>query len=282
MFALLAFLPQLATGAGWLKVGKFLIQPRNLLRFAAIIAIVFALHKGYNWIYDRGMAKQQAIDAPIIAKLTKERNEIKGKYDTLHANVTTWKAQSAEADRVFKADQKLIVDGLERQLKESERKRKQQQKDLQRDLPKYIPASVDIALPVGFLWLQNRSIEGQAAGSQNGLPGSTGVAADTPSGLTLRGYSEHILIPNNDEAVRRGEIVLGWQQWYAKTRLNFTEAQRKAAEAIPKLEDTKPAAKPVTPPAAVPSASTPFRTDAGPPSVAVAIASPPLPPDDEF
>lgn len=200
---------------------------KHILYGLGTIIVIYGLWSGYNWIYERGASSRDQ----EVADLTTERNQ-------LRADFKQWKQDTADAEKKWKADQKLIQDDLKQQLATANEKANNREV-IYRDVVKYISVADDAAcvIPVNFGLLHNFSIEGTPPGAADLLSDSPGRLQGAPSTLTLSQYSE-VTGFNNSEAVRRGEIIHQWEEWYDRSYQGFTEAQRSANQAIPRLDQT--------------------------------------------
>lgn len=228
------------SAAALAELGKWLFSKLTLRNILYLILLVFAIYGGwktYNWIYDRGASAQAAIDKPIIDGAVKTRDEAVATKNEYVAAYNKHVAETKEANARLKADNEATVKKLSDRLAKAEADAKRKQ-GLLDAIPKYIPPSADPVLPVGFVSLWNLSLEGSAPGadaSVHGISGGPGEGNGAPSGITLSEYAYQVGIPNNVEAVQRGVIIRSWQTWYEETKQQFTEAQRKKAEAIPRI-----------------------------------------------
>lgn len=229
------------TAAAFAKLGEWLLSKltlRNIFYFILLCLAVYGGLKTYNWIYDRGATAQAAIDKPIIDKANGERDQAVATKNEYVAAYNKHVTETTAANKLLAEQNAATVKGLEAKVAKAEAESARKQKLLDQ-IDDYVPPAADVSLPVGFVRLygltleEGSAAEGSPAG--NGVSFRPGEAAAAPSGLTLSGFTQEIIGPNNIEAVQRGVIIRGWQTWYEETKHQFTEAQRKKAEAIPRV-----------------------------------------------
>jgi len=220
---------------------------KHILIIIGALALCFAQYQFYGWSKDRGMAAQAKLDAPVIAKLTKERNDLNTKYNAYKQAHYTWVYRSELARLKLKAENEATNRRIEADLAKAREQLKRSQ-GIKYDIPKFIPPSVDTSVPAGFVRVFNVSLEGEPGSTAEpfGVPGSFRLPDTAPSGLTLSAVAE-VIADNNAECVYRGKVILGWQTWYDESRASFTKAQQEAADAIPRVEGDQPPSNAIQP-----------------------------------
>lgn len=204
------------------KILNFLkgLTLKQVLSFVLICAALY----GVKWVYDKGAQSRQ----PAIDKLAAENEQMRTLFKT-------WKEQTASANKEYLEKQSKLVDSLTKE-RDAANKRANERTPEYKDVIKYVTVQDDsrCTIPVNFGLLHNMSIEG-ATSAGHSLSETAAGLQGTPSSLTLSQYIT-IASANNSEAVRRGEIIAQWEQWYDRNLEWFNEAQRKANDAIKRTE----------------------------------------------
>lgn len=223
-----------------------LITPTNIARVIGAILLLIGLYMVYDAIYDRGygvgqkdekeahaeeMARMQTALNEAVEARTKAEAELKGYKDSYDAWYTTTRVEN---ERLAQQNAALAARLQVRLIAAEERARRY--KELADDIQQFIPASADTYLPYGFVSLYNLSLEAPSAAAVDQLSFGTAGNVGAPSPVTLSQFAS-VSIWNNAEAVQRGVIIQQWQDWYANAKQNFDEAQQRAAEAIPRLQE---------------------------------------------
>lgn len=221
LFAALLDKPAISAAVAFLKPILNWFTPKRLLYLGLLCCLLFTLYKGYHWAYDRGSVSRQSEIDQLTVDLTNERTRL-----------TVWQRETKQANETFLAQQETLRQSLQTQLDEANL-RAAQRKVEYRDVYKYITQADDAAcpIPVNFGLLHNYSIEGTPPGTLDQLSDAAPGVSSAPSTLTLSQYLT-VATHNNSEAVRRGDIIRQWEQWYDASKEQFEAAQRKAAEAI--------------------------------------------------
>lgn len=240
-------------GAWLAKSGLSWLTPKNIARAFVAICVAYCVWLAYSWAFARGEAHQAKVDQKAIAQITDERDNAIRARDNAIAELKEYKAAYLQwynttrvANENLAKQNKALVQDLSNRLAAAE-KRAQDLKDKNDDIPKYIPPAADITLPAGFVSLYNLSLEAPGQSSGDGISFGLGQDAGSPSGITLSQFAA-VARWNNAEAVRRGVIIRLWQEWYITSKQQFTEAQQKAAEDIPRLpSENQPVSNSVVP-----------------------------------
>lgn len=222
--------------AGWaVDLGKWLLSKltlRNIGVLIALIAIAYGQYRFYGW----AQARQYEEDKVVIDRVAGERDKIQAKYTAYRTAFKAWvfrsetarlKMEKANAENVAKIEHELAAAKVQAA----------KTRGRTHEVPKYVPPSADYVLPAGFVRLYNLSLEGEPGYTAPADLVSEGVSFDVgaPSGLTLSAFSV-ISTENLSECVYRGEVIRKWQDWYVREEASFTQTQKDAAAAIPRVE----------------------------------------------
>ncbi len=221
LFAALLAKPAISSAVAFMRPVINWFTPKRLLYLALLCCLAFTAYKGYRWAYERGVVSRQDEIDQLTQDLNNERNRL-----------TVWQKETKQANDTFIAQQAVLRQSLQVQLNEANL-RAAQRKVEYRDVYKYITQADDAAcpIPVNFSLLHNYSIEGTPPGALDQLSDTASGLQATASTLTLSQYLT-VAAHNNSEAVRRGDVIRQWEQWYDASKEQFETAQRKAAEAI--------------------------------------------------
>lgn len=242
----------LALAGGWIVkkatgvfagIMKFFasLSLRQWILIGGLLLFAFAQYSFFNYAVDKGhkegVAAQKKLDEPIIAQLTKERDDAVDKYKAYRTGFINWVRATNSANEAFKKENQAKVAELEERLKSFEEKKSKQKKELIREIPKFIPVGSlrDYDLPLGFVRLFDISLEGEGAeGTSDGfLSGSIGIDVEAPSGIKLSEATAEVFIPNNTECVVRGEVIRAWQDWYPSMRKAYEKAVKTQVDTAP-------------------------------------------------
>ncbi len=222
-------------GGGFTKIlGK--ITFKGVMIFLAIVVVLLCGWGTYNWIFDRG-AKSRDVE---VTTLTGQKDKAVADYEKYKGEYEEWVRTTKNAKEQFIREQAATIEQLQTDLAKA-RESSSKKEVIYRDVTKYIPAQIGDTtfMPVGFVRLWNDTLEGSGSGEAspgNGISFGTFGPDGAASSVTLSEFSK-VAGWNNDEAVQRGVIIRSWQKWYTDTKHQFTEAQRKAAEAIPRVPE---------------------------------------------
>jgi hypothetical protein len=158
-----------------------------------------------------------------------------------HASDTKWEAKMAtvhlqqkaaddlraRADRQLQSDRDKTLAALNQKLVEQQAAH-DAIKPIIKEVTKYVTAKADskCELSAGFAWLSNRPLTSETPGLAESPPGD----ADAPTGLKASEVAATIAF-NNDEAVKRGELLTQWRTWYLENKALWE--QRQADEPAP-------------------------------------------------
>lgn len=220
-------------------IGKFFkgLTLKHWLIIGGIILVLFAQWKFYNWAREGGKQDQYKDDKVIIDDLNAQLTKAKSDLEDYKTSFETWKADNEEANRRLEAENKALNETLQRQLELNKQLSQQKRKVLIREIPKYIPASVDVNLPSGFVWLYNESIKTVPALEGAGFSFSPTGDVGAPSGITLSHASETI-VSNNAICLQDQYKLSLWQTWYKEARASFDEANRVKADALKDMNES--------------------------------------------
>jgi len=209
-----------------------LVTLRNIAYLVGLIVLVFAMYKGYNWVYDRGASSrdQEVVDAQKAQKEAEDKYaEYKGTYDN-------WVANTKKAQEQYLKEQLADVAARQTRLEEAEKAARNKPTTI-KEVIKYVPAQVDATyrLPVGLVRLYGESLQGRPAGSDSfvELPQGLGLNVGDASGLAVSEFGR-IAAFNNAECVVRGAVILEWQDWYKVNKAKFDVLQKEQADSAPK------------------------------------------------
>ncbi len=209
-----------------------LVTLRNIAYLVGLIVLVFAMYKGYNWVYDRGASSrdQEVVDAQKAQKEAEDKYaEYKGTYDN-------WVANTKKAQEQYLKEQLADVAARQTRLEEAEKAARNKPTTI-KEVIKYVPAQVDATyrLPVGLVRLYGESLQGRPAGSDSfvELPQGLGLNVGDASGLAVSEFGR-IAAFNNAECVVRGAVILEWQDWYKVNKAKFDALQKEQADSAPK------------------------------------------------
>ena len=223
-----------------------LLTPTNIIRAITAILLLIGIYMVYDAIYDRayaaGQEDQKGLSAGEVAAANARAADAEKAKKTAESTLATYKASYDEWDRttrvvnerIAKENAELAARLRTRLVAAEERARRY--KELADDIQNYIPASADTYLPLGFVSLYNLSLEAPSTAAVDQLSFGTEGNVGTLTPVTLSQLAS-VSVWNNAEAVRRGVIIRQWQEWYVENKQNFEEAQQRAAEAIPRLQE---------------------------------------------
>lgn len=204
-----------------------------------VLSLLLVLGLGYGaylWAYNAGKAAQKAIDDPVIASLTHERNMAKDHLETARLNAIAQTEAYDKAVAGLKADNELALAQVSAKLDRSEKRSKLLKEKLDAAIPFYVSPEADAqcVVPVGFIRLHNLSLEGRANPSAPAqgltIPGSRPKDADAPSGVALSTVGSTVAT-NYAECEARREIIESWQEWHLKMKAAWESATRQTISA---------------------------------------------------
>ncbi len=190
---------------------------KQVLIFAGVCLIAFALKSFYDWSFERGSDSRQAeID------LLLDENE------TMRRQFKEWTEETDRANQQYIEKSDQIIAKLTKE-RDDANARADKRKIEYRDVIKYITVEDDAncVIPVNFGLMHNRAIEGTNSWSNHQLSETAAGLQGTASTLTLSEYAA-IASENNSEAVRRGSVILQWEAWYDEHKAIFEQAQKQA------------------------------------------------------
>ena len=218
------------------------ITLRGVAIFVGCLLVLWGLYSTYNWIEERGAsrgkAETEAVLRPQIVELIGQRDEARAELKDFKDAYKKWADETAEADRLFKEQNELILSDLRGKLRTAQANLAKKEKLID-ELETYVPAEIGaVELPVGLISLYNHSIEGRpdTGPASYAIPERYAGNAGAASGITLSEFLP-ILIRNNAEAVYRGRLIVAWQDWYVKNQSAFAESQQQAAATVPRLDE---------------------------------------------
>lgn len=203
------------------KIVKFFksLTLKQVLIFAGVCLIAFALKSFYDWSFERGAGSRQAeID------LLLDENE------TMRRQFKQWTEETDLANRKYVEKSDQIIAKLTKE-RDDANERAAKRKIEYRNVVKYITAEDDAhcTIPVNAVLMLNRSVEGTDSGSSNQLSETATGLQGAPSDVTLSQLL-YVATSNNSEAVRRGSVNDQWESWYDEHKAIFEEAQKQADE----------------------------------------------------
>lgn len=217
-----------------LKKAWEFVTLRNIAYLAGLIVLIFAMYKGYNWVFDRGASSrdQEVVDAQKSQKDAEDRYEkYKGTYDN-------WVANTKKANEQYLKEQIADVHARQARLEQAEKDARNKPTTI-KEVIKYVPAQVDATyrLPVGLVRLYGESLQGRPARTDSFAELSQGLALNVgdASGLAMSEFGR-IAAVNNAECVVRGAVILEWQDWYEVNKAKFDALQKQQVDSAPKAE----------------------------------------------
>lgn len=212
-----------------------LLNPKYWLYLILAGLCVWGGKQGYDWIHDRGMSQQAALDTKQISTLTKERNDAVTQYTSYKGEYDTWVRDTKTAKQEFDSEQADRLKSTEVKLTEALAQAKSKQIVI-KEVIRYVPAEVDATykLPLGFMRLYNQSLEGKARTDAifGDLSRSYPYDAGVSSTITMSQFAT-LASQNNAECVVRGEIIQAWQTWYVGAKTSYEKAQKIQFDSAP-------------------------------------------------
>lgn len=199
-------------------IGGFSLK--EILQLVLIVGVLGCItytgKSAYDWAYDRGVASEQERLAPVIEKLTAERDVAISDLADYKASYARWKQEEEARQRKVDEENRRVLDEIQKRLDDEKKRRRTVEQEIH-EIEKYIPedSESNFDLPNGFVWLYNLSLQGETgtAPAASKDPFSIAGYAEAPSGTRLSTFGP-IAFRNNLENVERGLIIEAWQQWY--------------------------------------------------------------------
>jgi cytoskeletal protein RodZ len=274
----------------------FLSKLTNIRTIITIVIVLIILGlagygawKGYDWIYQKGVAAQQASDKKVIdglnatiaqdaKNLAAEQAKTKAAQTSLATYVASYNQYVAETkanDAKLAQQQQQLVSTLNGTISKLQTQLKQAQTGLTNDIPTFIPpdGSAACQLPRGLIVLYNASLTG--TDSSGGFTTALGLDTDAydPSGVSCSTFAG-FLIDNGLAAYSNRALLIQWQTWYSDNEA-LIDAAIKAQQATP-VPVAPSKTKPTTPSSTTaPSTSAPPSTPTTPAASASPSTTPP-------
>jgi hypothetical protein len=224
-----------------------LFNVKTLAFLVVLLALGFGAWKGYDWIYQRGVAAQKVVDGKTIDALNSQIRQDKQdltaqKALTEAANTKLaayvkqyddYVAETKANEAKLQQQQNQVVGKLNGTIAKLQTQLKQAQSDLTHDIATFIPpdGSAACQLPRGLVQIYNASLTG--TDTTGGF--STALGLDTnafdPSGVSCSTFAGY-LVDNGLAAYSNRQLLIAWQSWYADNKA-IVDAAIKAAQATP-------------------------------------------------
>jgi hypothetical protein len=274
----------------------------NIKTIVTIIVVLVVLGlagygawKGYDWIYQKGVAAQQASDKKVIDKLNATITQDGKDIATAKAAEATAKTQLAAYVKSYdqyvaetKANeaklaqqQQQVLAGLNGTISKLQTQLKQAQTGLTNDIPTFIPpdGSAACQLPRGLLQIYNASLTG--TDTSGGFTTALGLDTNAydASGVSCSTFAGY-LINNGLAAYSNRQLLIQWQVWYNDNKALIDAAiAAQQATPTPVAPSKTTTAAPVTPTSSTSSStSAPASTPTTPATGAPSSTTPPAQP----
>lgn len=201
----------------WRAIKGFVggLNAKQVFIFLQTVLVGIFLYKtfmfGYQWAWDRGAASKEAELRPVITQLELDLVREKQKLAELQEVYERAQASSALAQQQWERESAALKTRLNRRVQNT-RTITHRERQLKNEIENLVPTDTRIDLPNGWVWLYNES--GTApSGTQDSPSFGTRGDAHASSGIS---YTDalHVIIENNAEFVKRGEIIAAWQEYY--------------------------------------------------------------------
>lgn len=200
-----------------------------------MIPVAVGLYMAYNWVWDRGHDSRNG----EVAQLHSDVKKWHDAYDAQKETMRLQDAAHAKAIADLKTDQAGIVKSLSDQLDAAEH-RAQKVKIITKEVIRYVSPATDahFPVPVGLLRLHNDALSGEVGPETAAVPGG-GPAPDDAASSTPASTLGRVIRDNYAECVARGEVIKGWQNWYATNKAAWQKAVQEQLSS-PLVQPTAP------------------------------------------
>lgn len=197
--------------------------------YAIILVLVLGIGAyGYHHITETAKTEQMAADQKVVDKCNADK---KTAVDSLAYYVRQYTQLVANTKKAV-ADQAVAqgkIDAASAAKLADAETRAAHIRTVIKQVDHYVSHTADYrcVIPVGFVQLFNGSLEAHTGAGFPGLSDSASAVNDTPSGIKLSDLAA-VDAANHAEAVQRGVIIKGWQDWYTASKANFDKAKADA------------------------------------------------------
>lgn len=176
----------------------------------------------YAFVYDRGAKSRE----DEISRLVNQRNSLMSMVEDFRLRVEAQNRSFEIATEKLRTESGTLVTDLGGGL---DRAKRMANVVKTKEITEYVTAKNDVAGPVlnGLIRLHDESAQAdsdpgaKATGISEGGREDAGIA----SGVALPDLATAIR-DNYAEAIERGAVIRAWQEWYVRTKAEWTEAAR--------------------------------------------------------
>lgn len=193
------------------------------------LTIAGALAAAYFWVFQRGVEHQRQKDAPVITRLTSERDVLAQTVADAQQTAKNQKEADERARAQLIADQQKTLSGLKAALDKARSHVNTVKETVYVQTPQYVTEKADAScvVPVGFVRLHNLSAasDPDTGGPTQGpaISGGGPPDADAPSGVALSAVAETVG-GNYAECQDRKAVIDSWQTWYNQNLKTWLKA----------------------------------------------------------